>query len=166
MMGYSAEQWCLTWARVSTTVECRRRIFWRSSVNLEQSKIRLGSLQRSAYFFTTPLFGSKPLKVCNSVKLAPYHPFTVLTLGIRRRRSGRCPISFIIDASRTGSSLRRKRKDCWASPSRARWYRAMMRIPKGMLISTEINNPFHRQSSRWILGIVIDQMGQRLLLRT
>jgi hypothetical protein len=44
---------------------------------------------------------------------------TILTLGISRRRGGRCPISFIIDASLTGNSFRRNKNDCFASPSRA-----------------------------------------------
>lgn len=72
-------------------------------------------------FFTTSSDGSKPLNEWSSVKLVPYQLFTILTLGISRRRAGKCPISFIIDAKRTGSSFRRNRNDCRASPSRAGW---------------------------------------------
>lgn len=59
------------------------------------------------------------LNECNSCRLVPYQPLTVFTLGISSNRGGKCPISFIMDANRTGNSFRRKRYDCFASPSRA-----------------------------------------------
>ena len=77
-------------------------------------------LSFSFYFLTVSVDGWESLNECKSCKLAPYQPLTVFTLGMSSKRGGRCPISFIIDASRTGNSFRRNRYDCCASPSRAR----------------------------------------------